>query len=973
MTPDRWKQVEQLYHSALKQEGKQRAAFLKEACAGDDELRREVESLLAYEQQAESFIEASAPEAAAKGLAGHRRHSLVGQQLGLYKVLSLLGAGGMGEVYLAQDTRLERTVAVKVLPKGVMDNPDRLKRFEQEAKAASRLNHPNIITIHGIDRAHGLDFIAMEYVAGKTLDKLIPRKGMPLKQALPIAVQMADALAAAHRAGLVHRDLKPANVMVSENGQVKVLDFGLAKLAERSTPSEVDSAETLQTGTRSLTEEGTILGTVAYMSPEQAEGKNLDARSDIFSFGSVLYEMVTGRRAFQGDSTMATLTAILREEPQPASQMAQGLPQEAERIISRCLRKDRERRWQSMADLKVALQELKEESDSGKLAAARAKRDPGSGRAAATVSAPAALPRSHLRRWRWAGAVGITALVLAGVLTFWLRSPLPPPRVLGTVKITSDGLPKRQPLLTDGARLYFMEDVGNRWVLAQVSASGGETMQVPAHFEGLRLIDISPNGSELLVLSGVGREGGQPLWAIPLLGGSPRRLGDIVAGDAAWSPDGRQLVYELGGQLYLCKSDGTDTRKLLSVKGVPNWLRWSPDGRRLRFGVYDDKTGSSSLWEVAADGSNLHPLLLGWNNPPLDYYGSWTPDGQYYVFESWHNLGGDNWARDIWALREKRGLFDKPPSRPVQLTAGPLNYASALASKDGRRLFVLGYQSRGELVRWNAKTGQWAPYLAGMSAEMLDFSRDGQWVTYVTYPEAELWRSKVDGTEKLRLSTPTLIYPDFPRWSPDGKQIAFWAWVVGKPSKIYLVSVEGGNPRQLLPGEHNEGAFSWSPDGNVLVFEKLPSSEAGAANSEIHLVDVRTLQVSRLPGSEGLKSPSWSPDGHYISAVRGDNQRLLVCDIATRKWRELTEIKVGRPSWSRDGRYLYFDSYGNDPAVFRVHIGDRKLERLVSLKGVRRARRGGNLPWIGVAPDDSPLLLRDIGTQEIYALDWEAP
>jgi Tol biopolymer transport system component len=405
-----------------------------------------------------------------------------------------------------------------------------------------------------------------------------------------------------------------------------------------------------------------------------------------------------------------------------------------------------------------------------------------------------------------------------------------------------------------------MEDVGNRWVLAQVSASGGETMQLPAPFEDLQLLDISTNWSELLVVSGVRREGEQPLWALPLLGGSPRRLGDIVASDATWSPDGRQLVYAVGGQLYLCNSNGTDTRKLVSVKGGPHWFRWSPDGRRLRFGIADPKGGGGSLWEVAADGSNLHPLLPGWHNPPVEWCGTWTPDGKYYMFESWHDLGGGNWARDIWAVREKRSVFEKPLSRPAQLTAGPLNYASALASRDGRRLFVLGYQSRGELVRWDAHTGQWVPYLAGMSAEMLDFSRDGQWVTYVTYPEQELWRSKADGTQKLRLVTRALL-PEVPRWSPDGKRIAFSGWVAGQSQKIYLVSAEGGTPRQLLPGEHNEGALSWSPDGDALVFEKLASPEAGAASSEIHLVDLGTLQVSRLPGSEGLQSPSWSADG----------------------------------------------------------------------------------------------------------------
>jgi eukaryotic-like serine/threonine-protein kinase len=282
---------------------------------------------------------------------------MIGKTLGHYQITEKLGEGGMGVVYKARDTHLDRFAALKVLPFEKVSDPDRKRRFIQEAKAASALNHPSIITIYDIDQADGIDYIAMEYVAGKTLDELIPRKGLRLSPALKYAVQIADALARAHGAGIIHRDLKPSNVMVDEHGLVKVLDFGLAKLTETSGPE----AETAATRTGS----GTILGTAAYMSPEQAEGKHIDTRSDIFSFGSMLYEMLTGQRAFRGDTRASTIASILREDPKPISQVSEGLPRDAEQIVRRCLRKDPEHRFQTMGDLRVALEELKEESDSG--------------------------------------------------------------------------------------------------------------------------------------------------------------------------------------------------------------------------------------------------------------------------------------------------------------------------------------------------------------------------------------------------------------------------------------------------------------------------------------------------------------------------------------------------------------------------------------------------------------------------------
>ena len=350
---------------------------------------------------------------------------MIGQTLGHYKILEQLGAGGMGVVYKALDTHLDRFVAIKVLPPEKVSDPERKRRFVQEAKAASALNHPNIITIYDITSDGGTDFMAMEYVSGKALNDLIVRKGMPLSDSLKYAVQIADALATAHAAGIIHRDLKPGNVMVAggtEQGRpgfVKVLDFGLAKLSDKIESTDAEVTKTNWHDDAPSTGEGTIVGTVSYMSPEQAEGRKVDARTDIFSFGALLYEMVTGRRAFRGDSKLSTLSAILREDPKPASQVVEGLPRELERIIGRCLRKSPERRFQTMADLKVALEELKEESDSGTLA---------------TGPAPVRPRRGWLP---WAAALLAIMGLGGGILWFVRPAPKTPEPALTATPLTA--------------------------------------------------------------------------------------------------------------------------------------------------------------------------------------------------------------------------------------------------------------------------------------------------------------------------------------------------------------------------------------------------------------------------------------------------------------------------------------------------------------------------------------------------------
>ena len=369
-------------------------------------------------------------------------------------------------------------------------------------------------------------------------------------------------------------------------------------------------------------------------------------------------------------------------------------------------------------------------------------------------------------------------------------------------------------------------------------------------------------------------------------------------------------------------------------------------------------SAQASLWQVSISGGNLHPLLPDWHSPHDECCGRWTADEKYFVFQSQGN---------IWALAEKGNWFGRPDSRPTQVTSGPMTFFSPLPSKDGKKLFVVGALAHGELSRYDAQSAGFVSFLSGISADMVAFSRDGQWVAYASYPEGTIWTSKLDGSRRLQISYPPLRAEE-PSWSPDGKQIVFNAFSNGQKEKVYTVSSDGGTPRELLPEDSQEDQFDpcWSPDGSRIVL----GSGYSNPNATIRILDVRTHQVSTLPGSKGLFAPRWSPDGRSISAMPIDSSSLMLFDLATQKWEEIAKITAAFPVWSKTGEYIYFLHQQDQMSVMRVRIRDRKLERVADLKNFRQTGNYGY--WLGLAPDDSPLLLRDIGTQEIYALDWQA-
>jgi len=867
---------------------------------------------------------------------------MIGQTISHYRVVEKLGGGGMGVVYKAEDLKLGRYVALKFLPDDLANDAQALSRFQREAKAASLLNHPNICTIYEIDEANGRTFIAMEMLEGQTLRHRIAGKPLEIGTVLELGTEIADALDAAHAKGIVHRDIKPANIFVTNRGQGKILDFGLAKVTLK--PESVALSAATIDYEEHLTSPGSALGTVAYMSPEQVRGKELDPRTDLFSFGAVLYEMCTGTLPFRGDTSALIFNAILERAPVAPVRLNPDVPAELERIINKALEKDRDIRCQSAAEIRADLKRLRRDTTSGKIEA---------------VAAPAPARRP---RWLWP-AVIVSVVVVLAVAFAWLGSPPPPPRVLNTTQLTRDGIPKDN-LVTDGSRLYITEG-SDAAQIVQASAAGGETSPLPTPFTNAHAVDISPDHTQLLVASSVGTATEYPIWALPLPSGAPRRLADVFAHGAAWSPDGRHLVFFNGSDIFQAKADGTDPRKLITVSGSPHGLTYSPDGSRIRFDIAVPQTNSISLWEIRSDGSDLHPLRPGGRNPIQECCGIWTADGRYYFF-----LSGPN----VWAMREPAGLFRRHSSAPYQLTTGPLTFGSMAPSPDGKKLFVDAIQNRGELVSYDPKSHQFVPFLSGISAGELDFSRDGRWVTYTSYPEQALWRCRVDGSDRLQL-TYSPVFAGLPRWSPDGTQIAYIDAQPGRPWKAFLISSQGGTPQEMLSETHTQADETWSPDGKKLAFGRTQLTGRSEPLA-IQIVDLATRQLSPIPGSANLFSPRWSPDGQYLAAITADSQKLLLYSFKTQKWSDwVTEPgAIGFPNWSRDGTYLYYDNTFTDRPTFRrVKVGQTRSELLADLKDLHRYDSPTAGAWSGIAPDGSALFARDLGTSEIYALDLDLP
>ena len=728
----------------------------------------------------------------------------LGTRISHFDILEKLGEGGMGTVYKARDHRLDRLVAIKVLSEKAAADPERQARLIQEAKTASALNHPNIVTIHEIDTAGDLLFIAMEFIEGRTLEQLIPQKGLRYPDALRYAVPAADALAAAHAIGIVHRDVKPSNIMVSAKGVVKVLDFGLAKVTGRGTARSagpVGQADATVTVTSRQTEDGAILGTVAYMSPEQAEGKEIDARSDIFSFGVMLYEMLTGRRPFAGDTKLSTLAAIVNQEPRPAKQLVEGLPAELDRVLARCLRKDPARRFQTMADLKVALEELKEESDSGRLTA--------------SAAAPA-----RKRPWLRAAGIAIVLLALAGA--WFLRRPAPgPPERL--VAVTS----------YPGSQMYPSFSPDGRQIAFSWDGEKGDNLDIYVKLVGetnaLRLTtdpaaDLfpvwAPDGKRI-AFRRAGPHGG--IYTVSALGGAEQKLSDLASNTApylqmSWSPDGKWLAAgstDPSRAIFLLQAEGGEPRAITNPQApafdaVPSF---SPDGRQL---AYVGCKGSFSCDVYVQDLSPAY-LPLGsvrriTRQNAIIWALSWSRDGKSVIYSGSRYSGV---AFYLWRV----GIDGQRPPERLEL-AGRAAMSLSVAPIGNRLVFSRNLQDN-DIWRYHAG-GAAGPFLvSSLNEDCPQFSPDGTRIAFESNrggEAEEIWVAQADGSNPVQMTSNLGRHQGSPRWSPDGRWISFDSQGEDGSRHIYVVDAGGGRPRRANPETLGEAVASWSHDGKWIYF-----------------------------------------------------------------------------------------------------------------------------------------------------------
>jgi serine/threonine protein kinase/Tol biopolymer transport system component len=964
MTPEIYRQAGELFERLRLLPPPEWKATLETACNGDEQLRTQVVQLLVADRDAgHDFLDGWAVDDAARLIPApaleNPKLPAPGTVFGNYCLGERIGAGGMGVVYEGRDLRLDRRVALKILPvPPALEADERIRRFQREAHAASTLNHPHIVSIFAADFDQGYHYIAMEFVEGRTLRQIIREQppAFDSQTLLDWIWQAASALAAAHEAGIVHRDVKPENIIVRPDGFVKVLDFGLAKL--REPPSTEENTPDLQT------RPGSLAGTIHYLSPEQISGITAGPQSDVFSLGVVAYELATGKRPFEGPTDGAVFNAILNRTPPLPSAVRPALGTDLDALIMRALEKDPAVRFQAAGELRSSCRITRD------YVARALEREHGS--ASQPGQSSSAAERDLLSRpvkSRRLKPLQLTALALAmGAFLVWFTRPLAP-RVTQIAQITTDGETKHR-FVNDGVRLFYAAgNLDPDIKMFQINLKGGDPVPMP-RLTGMLPLDISPDHSEILlgqILKGPGYQGDGdgpfPIWMADTLGNPPRRLGDLSAQEARWSPSGDQILYSNGSELRIARSDGSQSDLVAQVKGNVRSPQWSPDGRRIRFTLASET--ASALWEVKPDGTHLRELFPDRAGLKPES-GTWTPDGKYFIF-----VDGQAGARDLWAVRQT-SLEALTPGF-LRLTRGPMKAYLPQASADARHIFFLGKLVNGQLVRYDRKSNQWTPYLGGLAAMHLDFSRDGKWITYIRCPDASLWRMTSDGGERLQLTAPPLNALN-PRWSPDGKQIAFYGSRPGEDNRLYVAPAGGGAVRQLTDGKSDSSAevdASWSPDSRSLVtgarFGDISVDEQHRLALE--LVDVKTKHVSKLPGSQSLSSPRWSPDGRNIAAL-GPGNRLWLYSVETHARTQLTQIGAGWPTWSANSQYVYFE---DNPGIdwLRVSIKDRKVENVTSLIGLKMAPP--SLSWVGLAPDGAPISTRDIGGTEIYALDWEIP
>jgi len=845
MTPERWQQVKEIFNSAINYRPEERSSFISQACSGDVELRSEVESLIASHEESGSFIDKPAFEAAASLLTREKVELNSGQTIGSYEVLSFISRGGMGEVYLAQDKRLGRKVALKLLPSTFTTDDDRLRRFEQEARAASALNHPNIITIYEITNAAGSHIIATEFVEGETLRTRVNRSPLSLAETLNIATQVADALSAAHKAGIIHRDIKPENIMLRPDGYVKVLDFGLAKLSEQAAPAVAAEAPTIQVRTGS----GVVIGTAGYMSPEQARGLSVDHRSDIFSLGAVIYEMLARRKPFEGETPSDTMAAILKTEPAALARVAPGVPSELIRIVNKSLRKDREERYQVVKDLWLDLKALKQDlefqdkldrsvSSEGDATGAMPASEP-----TATLSGPRhTTSRSaisnisesisiEIKRHKVGAALTLLAvLIIVGAGSFGIYRRFLKKEAIAHFwdiklnRLTNSGNAIDAAISPDGKYIvYVLSDRSKQSLyIRQVSTANDKEIVAPAPV-GYFGITFSPDGNDLYYAIKANLDAGT-LYRVPVLGGVPVKLMERIDGPISFSPDGKQFVLVRGNypntgesSLVIANTDGSGERNLVVKKPLERLTpifftgpSWSPDGNIIaatvaRFGGRSKVVGFS-----VADGSERELSTESW---PFAGRVQWLPDMTGVLL-----VAGDSpIGAMLW-------IISYPDGGLRQVTNDLNSYRSIGLTEDGQKL--VSVQSQGLVNLWvvpegdalkanRLSTGNVSSFFSSTGSNV-SWTPDGR-IVYVSNESgnAAIWITNQDGTNRKQLTANAATNVS-PVVTADGRYVVFGLWQDGKRN-LCRMNLDGTNPIKLTPGP-GDSFPTVTPDSRWVIY-----------------------------------------------------------------------------------------------------------------------------------------------------------
>ncbi len=948
MEPDRWRKIEELFHAALERDESQRAAFLEEACAGDPAMRAEVESLLAHHHQGEGLIDQPAFEVAAKALARQggqaedqsrargsteKASSMVGRTVSHYQILEKLGSGGMGEVYRARDTRLGREVAIKVLPAAFSGDTDRLRRFEQEARAASALNHPNIVTIYDIGQEGSAPYMAMEMVEGKTLRGLLTQDPVPLKKLLRIATQVADGLAKAHAAGIVHRDLKPENLMVTKDGLVKILDFGLAKLSQR----EFQKGEGSQALTvESATHPGVVMGTAGYMSPEQASGLPVDFRSDQFSFGAILYEMTTGKRAFKRGTAVQTLSAIIQDEPEPIAAVNPKTPPPLRWMIERCLAKNVEDRYGSTRDLARDLQSLGEHLT-----------EVGGAESAILTAAPVSTPRKVIGKQIGLAVAALGIVVGAVVFDLGRRAEGPPP--------TFRPLTFRHGVVTNARFARDGESViySAAWSGSPVEVFTTRPESPESRSLGLRgagVFAVSPSG-EIAVAVGCTMNWGTcigTLARVPPTGGAPREVLEHVH-EADWSPDGQNLLAAqlAGGKDRLQYPIG---RVLYEAPGWITFPRMSPKGDLIAFcdhPILGDISGSVSVMDLTG---KKKALSSGWKAVQGL---AWSPSGDEVWFTG--SRTGKGGGLGLYAVTLSG------TERPVSLSPSALRIEDI--SRDGKRVLVMRGTPRAAMISLTPGVSKehdlaWFDY-----STAADLSPDGRTLLFYEWGDgvkgnSTVYLRKTDGSDAVQLGQGKPL-----ALSPDGK----WALTLQQTSPPQLALLPTGPGEQkLLPrgsiSEYYDWA-AWSPDHRQIFF-----AAAEAGHRPRTYVQEMDGGPPRPVTAEGMVGTLLSPDGKLIAAIDRYLEYYL-CPVNGGEPRAIEGLAEGDVvlQWTADGRSLFVRGAGDLVLrIFKFDLGTGHREAWKELRPPDPA------PVIGIGVDPGQVRLTPDGKYYVYT-SWTFP